>query len=223
MTNPWLDIPLADYEGHMSLPYVAQAQLLSDIFADALSKYSPRSVAVLGCAGGNGLERVSSEMTERVVGVDLNPEFVQQTRARFDRQVPVLELFVGDIQTDHFAFSPVELVFAGLLFEYVDAEVVLGNTRQMLRPSGTLLTVVQLPSAAIAEVTPSPFAHLSTLSSVMRLVPPERLRQLAEGHGYCETEERTVQASGGKEFQVQEFRLERHSHGIQPTPHGGCD
>jgi hypothetical protein len=38
MKNPWLDIPLADDEGHMALPYVAQAELLSDIIADALGE-----------------------------------------------------------------------------------------------------------------------------------------------------------------------------------------
>lgn len=36
MRNPWLDIPLADYEGHMSLPHVGQAVLLGDVFEGAL-------------------------------------------------------------------------------------------------------------------------------------------------------------------------------------------
>jgi SAM-dependent methyltransferase len=220
MKNPWLDIPLADYEGHMALPNVAQAQLLSDIFAGALITYAPRSVAVLGCAGGNGLERVSSKVTERVVAVDLNPEYVQQVRTRFDRQIPLLELFAGDVQTDQFGFSPVELVFAGLLFEYVDADAVLRNIRQMLRPGGTLLAVLQLPSSAIPEITPSPFASLCALSSVMRLVPPGLLKQLAAAHGYSETEARTVEATGGKEFEVQTFRLETPDHSLQPTPVG---
>lgn len=220
MKNPWLDIPLADYEGHMALPNVGQAQLLSDVFANALSKYAPRSVAVLGCAGGNGLDRVSSKVTERVVGVDLNPDYVQQARTRFDHQIPLLELLVGDVQTDEFAFAPVELVFAGLLFEYVDAEAVLAKIRAMLCPGGTLLTVVQLPSTAIPEITPSQFASLSALSSVMRLVPPELLRQLAAAHGYCETEAQTV-AAGGKEFRVQAFRLETPNHRLQPPPPSG--
>jgi ubiquinone/menaquinone biosynthesis C-methylase UbiE len=221
MKNPWLDIPLADYEGHMALPNVGQAQLLSDVFANALSKYAPRSVAVLGCAGGNGLDRVSSKVTERVVGVDLNPDYVQQARTRFDHQIPLLELLVGDVQTDEFAFAPVELVFAGLLFEYVDAEAVLAKIRAMLCPGGTLLTVVQLPSTAIPEITPSQFASLSALSSVMRLVPPELLRQLAAAHGYCETEAQTVATAGGKEFRVQAFRLETPNDRLQPTPASG--
>ena len=30
MSNPWLSIPLEDYEGHMSLPAVGQAQMLAE-------------------------------------------------------------------------------------------------------------------------------------------------------------------------------------------------
>jgi hypothetical protein len=30
MRNPWLDIPLADYEGHMALPAIGQSRLIAD-------------------------------------------------------------------------------------------------------------------------------------------------------------------------------------------------
>jgi SAM-dependent methyltransferase len=91
MNNPWLDVPLADYEGHMALPGIEQAQLLSDIFADVLAKFSPRSVAVIGCAGGNGFDRIPPAIS-RVVGVDLNPRFVAETEARFRDRIENLEL-----------------------------------------------------------------------------------------------------------------------------------
>lgn len=208
MKNPWLDIPLADYEGHMALPCVAQAQLLSDVFADALSKYCPRSVAVLGCAGGNGFERISAQTTERVVGVDINPEYLQQVRTRFNHRISRLELFVGDVQNDDFTFSPVELVFAGLLFEYVKADAVLAKIQSMLHQNGILLAVIQIPAVATPEITPSPFVSLGALASVMRLMSPNLFRQLAAARGYRETASRTVDAVGTKQFQVQTFRLE---------------
>ena len=117
MKNPWLDIPLADYEGHMALPHVAQACLLSDVFANALRDYSPESVVILGCAGGNGFDRISPEIMERVIGVDINPEYVREAQRRFGDRMPTLELIVGDIETDMFDFPPVDMVFAGLFFE----------------------------------------------------------------------------------------------------------
>ena len=39
MKNPWLNIPVADYEGHMQSPEVGQLQVLSDLFAAGLFEY----------------------------------------------------------------------------------------------------------------------------------------------------------------------------------------
>jgi hypothetical protein len=211
LKNPWLDIPLCDYEGHMALPQVAQAQLLSDAFARALGQYSPESVAILGCAGGNGLECISPETTRRVVGVDLNPDYIRQMRARFERKFRVLELFAADVETDECVFAPVDLVFAGLLFEYIDTGKALARIRSLLCKNGILVTVVQLPHAAIPEVTPSPYASLGALSSVMHLVPPELLKHLAADRGYQEIDAQTVSSAGGKQFQVQTFRFLKFS------------
>jgi hypothetical protein len=56
--NPWLTIPLADYEGHMESPDVDQSALSSDIFRAALIRHRPHALAVLGCAGGNGFDQI---------------------------------------------------------------------------------------------------------------------------------------------------------------------
>src|SRR3989304_9695251 len=99
MKNPWLEIPLADYEAHMNLPEVAQAKFLGDVFGDMLKRHSPRSVAILGCAGGNGFEHLFTAETTRVVGVDINPEYIEEARRRFKDPLPGLELFAGNIET----------------------------------------------------------------------------------------------------------------------------
>jgi hypothetical protein len=76
--NPWLAIPLADYEAHMALPEVGQAELLAEVLARAVREQAPRSVAIFGCAGGNGFDRVPSDT--RLVGVDVNPRYVAAAR-----------------------------------------------------------------------------------------------------------------------------------------------
>jgi hypothetical protein len=157
VTNPWLGIPLDDYESHMALPEVGQARL------------------------------------------------------RFGQKLAGLELYVGDVQTDAFGFAPVDLVYAGLLFEYVAAQTTLARIRGMLRPGGTLVAVVQLPSAVIAEITPSPYTSLGALAPVMRLVPPELLGRLAEEHGFRAAWARTVSAADHKSFRVQAFTCESAS------------
>jgi len=207
MRNPWLAIPLSDYEGHMALPGIGQAQMLAQILADVHCKYTPQSLAVLGCAGGNGFDSVSPAITRRVVGVDLNPRYVAEAQARYGGRFQNLELYVADIEKNIPAFTPVNLVFAALILEYVDIDVVIARTRFMLETDGKLATVVQLPSSSSANVTPSPFASLRSLGDFMHLVPPDELRRTAQTNGYTQIESRIIAAEGGKHFQVQVFEL----------------
>jgi len=206
--NPWLAIALADYEGHMAMPGIAQAQMLSGILADTARRFAPRSIAVLGCAGGNGFEAIDPEVTERVVGVDVNAEYVAQAQARHGGRFRSLELKVADIQTDALDFEPVDLMFAALVLEYVNVDAVIGRTRVLLAENGRLLTVLQMPCAASPKVTPSPFASLRALTDVMRLVAPEELRLIAGSHGLVEVESATLASAGGKQFQLQVFDVE---------------
>jgi ubiquinone/menaquinone biosynthesis C-methylase UbiE len=203
--NPWLDIPLEDYEGHMSLPEIAQAQLLSDVFAGVLERFKPRSLAVLGCAGGNGFERINTEVTSRVVGVDINPNFLQSLAVRFNEKLSGLELLAGDVQSDTFNVPPVELVYAALVFEYLDPEAALSKIRTMLNEQGILISVVQLMNAAIPEVTPSPYKSLQALSTAIHLIDPHNLEKIARRTGYAAGEKWTVVSAGGKQFCVQIF------------------
>jgi hypothetical protein len=217
MNNPWLQIPLADYEGHMALRGIEQAQMLADIFAGAVQQFSPKSVAVLGCAGGNGFDRIPASVS-RVVGVDINPGYLAAADARFQGRFASLELLAGDIEGDEIAFTPVELVFAGLVLEYVSVEPAIARTRSMITTKGHLVTVLQLPSTGSRQVSPSPFASVQTLAAVMRLVPPLALQHAAEANGYAQVESRTVVSAGGKPFQVQVFApsLPPSSHGNSP-------
>jgi hypothetical protein len=214
MTSPWLQVPLVDYEGHMALPGIQQAQMLSDILAGALERVRPGSVAVLGCAGGNGFERIPASV--RVVGVDLNPRFCAAALARFGQRFESLEVIAGDIQTGDVCFAPVDLLFLGLVLEYVDVDVVIGNSLSMLRPGGTLLTVLQLPSGKHGKLSPSPYSSLQEVASFMRLVPPEDLLRIAQARGYRQLESRTVISVSAKPFQVQMFTLMQST---PPTPH----
>ncbi len=206
MNNPWLDIPLADYEAHMLLPNVGQAQLLSDIFADALEHFAPKSVAVLGCAGGNGFDRISAQKIERIVGVDINPEYINQLRARFASRLPGLELIVADIEQDSLAISPVDLVFAALVFEYIDVEIVIPKIHSMLRPGGAVITVLQLPSATLPDITPTEYTKLNAVSSVMKLVVPYKLERVFSARGFHPIDSWCAKVPGGKCFQAQNFR-----------------
>jgi len=206
MENPWLDIPLSDYEGHMSSPDVAQAGLLADIFAEQLDFHKPRSLAMLGCAGGNGFERIDPGTTRRVVGVDMNGEYLNAVRSRFGATFGQLELVEGDIQTGAVAFAPVDLICAALILEYVDLAAALRPLRHLLNAKGILVTVIQLPAANLPAVTPSPYSSLKTLEDLMRFVAPPELQAIAENNGLRQLSSSTRETRSGKQFEVQVFR-----------------
>src|SRR5229473_1936879 len=96
MSNPWLSIPLEDYERHMSSPGVQQLTVLAELFKRALDYCLPESVAVLGIAGGNGLEQIDCAATKRIVGVDINQRYLDEVQRRFGT-LAGLELHCRDL------------------------------------------------------------------------------------------------------------------------------
>lgn len=205
MNNPWLEIPLSDYESHMSLPTIAQAEILAAQFSDALHQFSPESVAVIGCAGGNGFDRIPSA-AKRVVGVDINPSYIASASSRYLGRIPGLKLHVADIQSGPLPFAPVDLIYAALVFEYVSLPAALGNLSRVCRPGGRLVSVLQQPSAHVHAVSPSPYQSVQVLVPLMRLISPAELAACAASSGFTLESENSLVLKSGKEFAVQVYR-----------------
>ena len=136
MINPWLTIPLEDYEGHMALPYVGQAKMLVNEFEELLKTYAPTSAAVIGCAGGNGFEEAAKAGVARLVGLDINPSYIADAKARYAGRMTGLELYCADIAGDAPELRPVDLIYGALVFEYVDIAKALKNLRGICLPGG---------------------------------------------------------------------------------------
>jgi hypothetical protein len=146
MPNPWLSVPLAEDERHLGSPEVAQLGALSDLFAEVLARRRPPSLALLGIAAGNGLNRIDAGVTRRVVGVDVNPQYLVAVRERFC-DLPGLELHCADLAEQTLAIAPVQLVYAALLFEHAGTGRCLDTPfpwwRQMRFRGGTPIAVVR--------------------------------------------------------------------------------
>jgi SAM-dependent methyltransferase len=205
MNNPWLEVPLSDYEAHMALPTVAQAEMLAAQFSDLLRMFSPESVAVIGCAGGNGFDRIPS-VTKRVVGVDINPDYIASASSRYQGNIPGLELHVADIQSAPLAFDPVDLIFAALVFEYVSLPPSLSNMSRVCRPGGRLVSVLQQPLPHGHAVSPSPFRSVHVLAPIMHLIPPAEFSGCAASSGFALESEKRMVLESRKEFSVQVYR-----------------
>jgi SAM-dependent methyltransferase len=205
MDNPWLTIPADDYEGHMSSPDVGQLQVLNELFGSVMAELRPASVAVLGCSTGNGFEHITPSVTRRVIGVDINPVYLDILRQRFAVRLPNLALLEGDIGSPSFQIEPVSLIFAGLVFEYVDIDRTLQNITRCLLPGGTLVAALQLPSSESPHVTPTRFASLEALAPIMRLVDVGGFSSACGEKGLVQAKAERVPLKQGKSLFVGYF------------------
>jgi hypothetical protein len=180
--------------------------MLADLLEGLVERYVPASVAIIGCAGGNGLDRACVQRLARVVAVDINPQYLQETGRRYSTRVPGLELHCVDVQTDQLRFEPVELVYAALLFEHVDVASTMKTLWRGCRSGGVLAAVLQAPHEGQSPVSASPYRSLQMLASTMKLVAPGSLRAYATAVGFSLDAENAYQLPTGKTFSVLIFR-----------------
>lgn len=200
MANPWLGIPLADYEGHMAAEGIGQACALRELFGRALEYARPASVALLGSAGGNGLDRIDPVVTRRVAGFDINPAYLDETRRRYAASLPHLELHAVDLASGSADTPPFALVHAALLFEHTGLAGGLENALSLVAPAGRLSVVLQLPSRETSGVGPSPFPSLQALAPGFQLIDPSRFRGAVETCGFRLEHEEWCPLPAGKVF-----------------------
>ncbi len=160
MKNPWLNISASDYEGHMGLPEVNQLSFLGDVFKKSLGKYDNSSVAYLGCATGNGLEYISSKKTHKLTAIDINPEYLEILRERYQTIIPKLEIIEADLNNFEGSGHRYSLIFAGLLFEYLSPEPLLGKISTWLGEDGVVVVVLQLEDTKVEKISVTPYSTL---------------------------------------------------------------
>jgi SAM-dependent methyltransferase len=199
--NPWLSIPVAEYEGHMNDPEVDQLAALNSIFRDTLADLSPASIAVLGCAAGNGFEHIS-ERVGKVVGIDINPDYLALLRERQASRLPNLELACSDIEKLSFPEGSFDLVYGALFFEYVDYERMLPKITGWLAARGALVCVLQLPGTESGMISETKYPSLKTLHSLMRLIEPGMFDAAVLECGLSKENQYEVPLKQGKRFMV---------------------
>lgn len=212
MSNPWLTAPLTEYEQHMSSMEVQQLGALSDLFAEAIGRCRPLSIAVLGIAGGNGLDHIDSNITARVVGLDVNPLYLEAVRQRYSH-LPGLELHCVDLSEQHLKLEPVQLVHAALVFEHAGVDCCLENAISMIVPGGNLSVVLQLPSESGQTVSASQFSSIQNLKSHLSLISPAWLGESLAGRGFRLIHQTTHALPACKSFWTGIFSAPRRTTG----------
>jgi SAM-dependent methyltransferase len=200
--NPWTVVPALDYEKHMGTDGVDQLAPLSAIFQEMYLAAQPDTVLLLGCATGNGLEHVNPAVTQKVVGVDVNLQYLGIARQRFMHLGPKLELFQSEAEKFRAPPASFDLVHAALIFEYLHPEVLVRKISEWLAPGGTAAVVLQLPGG---EGLAAPSKTMQLISRAMKLVPPDDLTSLFEHYGLTRRRAKTIPLKLGKSFWVGVF------------------
>jgi len=161
---------------------VQQLTALSVLFARVLDLCRPDSVAVLGIAGGNGLEHLDRAAITRVVGVDINPEYLDEVRRRFGTRGE-MELHCLDLSEDDLRVAPVALVHAALFFEHAGVGRALDNALALMSRGGRLSVVLQLPARDQGAVSSTPFPSMQRLAANFAYVDVAQFRDRLEQRG----------------------------------------
>lgn len=204
MSNPWLDIPLEDYEGHMASEEVRQLPILAELFKCALDHCRPESVAVLGIAGGNGLEQLDRSVTKRIVGVDINQQYLDEVQQRFGT-LAGLELHRRDLTERQFSLAPVAMVHAALIFEHVGLGIALENALALVAPGGKLSIVLQLPSVEEQGVASTRYTSMQTLKRDFALIDRDEVQRLLRLRGFQLVEQENRSVPAGKALWIGVF------------------
>ena len=205
MPSRWLKVPLADYEGHMNAPQVAQLATLAHLFAQALAEHQPESLAIVGIAGGNGLDHIDRNRTRRIVGLDVCQSYLDAAGERY-ADLPGLELHCADLAEIDVRIEPVHMVHAALVFEHAGAGRCLDNALALVKPGGAFVAVLQLPSESAAGVGPTGFDSLQNLAPDFQLIDPAWFTQAVTRRGLTLQSESRYPVASGKALWMGTFR-----------------
>lgn len=182
MQNPWKDIPLSDYESHMSLDTVAQLQTLSAVMKHQFEAVDAESVMILGVAGGNGLEHIDRARYKKVFGVDVNSSYLEEVGNRYSSLDGVLELICADLTAEYDRLPQADLLIADLLIEYIGFEC-FGNVVKQVCPK--YISCVTQYDTCEGFVSDSPYLHsFDGLDSIHRSIDPDKLKECLTALGY---------------------------------------
>lgn len=183
MINPWLKVPLNDYEKHMSHQSVGQLELLCNLTNEKLKKYKPESFAIFGIAGGNGLEHIDNSITKSVIGIDINNYYLEECRKRFSTKIQNLTLYNCNIITEKLPDFLVNLLMASLIFEYIDIKTGLEKVYNHISENGILTAIIQ-KNNNVTSVSPTGVESIKEIGSVFKIVDELKFEKKAIETGF---------------------------------------
>lgn len=157
MPNPWEEISLDDYEKHMSLDSVKQLQTMNSIMKEQFLVYPVETAIVLGVAGGNGLEHISTDKYRTVHDVDINADYLRAVSQRYTQLSEILECLRLNLINEVEKLPQAQFIIANLLIEYIGYPMF---QRAVLQAAPEYVScVIQINTDEKQWVSDSPYLH----------------------------------------------------------------
>jgi len=182
-SNPWLHIPLEDYEQHMSHQMVGQSTLLNTLTKKYLEEINPETIIFLGIAGGNGLEHIDNKITKNVYGIDINQDYLDTAFKRYSHRIPSLQLLKLDITQQSESICKADFIWAALILEYTGTDRALEFCKNNLLKDGHLIVSIQANNNK-TSVSPTGIESVKRAGEIFSIVDPEELLSKAKENGY---------------------------------------
>lgn len=165
----------------MALSHIGQQQSLSDITKLQINDYPEETIAILGIAGGNGLEHVEAGI--KVYGIDVCGEYLSVCAQRFSHMGENLELIQADLSDEDACLPPARLVIANLFIEYVGISCFV---RLINKALPRYVSCVIQDSTAQNFVSSSPYTQaFSDIASIHHDIDAKHLATDMQDAGYA--------------------------------------
>lgn len=198
-TNPWLEIPLGDYEKHMSHSSVGQLKLLNTLTKKYLELIKPTTCLFIGVAGGNGLEHIDTDVSKTVIGIDINQEYLDIAYQRHSNSINYLQLLKLDLTQHSQQVCSADFIWAALILEYTGIDKCLEFSKNNITPGGQLIVTIQ-SNNNLQSVSPTGIESVKKAGEIFSVVEPEPMLAKANEMGFVLVSKEENQLPNGKVF-----------------------
>lgn len=198
-SNPWTEIPIADYEQHMSHSSVGQLSLLNTLTKKYLLKIKPATCIFLGIAGGNGLEHIDNDISKKVIGIDINQEYLDVSFKRYNDSINFLQLLNLDITKNTTKICSADFIWAALVLEYTGIDKCLEFSRNNILPGGHFIATIQ-SNNNLHTVSPTGIESVKKAGQIFSAIDPGIMLAKAKEMGFTQISSEENQLPNGKTF-----------------------
>lgn len=182
MSNPWEKVSLEDYENHMKLSSVQQLQKLNEIMKSQIYKYKVSTVAILGVAGGNGLNHIDTSQIKTVYGVDINQIYLDACKEKYINLKDCLILKRLDLSKISNDLPMADIIIANLFIEYIGIDMFV---KQLSKKFPTYVSCVIQKNPDTDFVSESPYTEaFNEISALHRNIEKNSLVNSMNKTGY---------------------------------------